>query len=113
MTKLKRVEEAMDRLGRDFLVQTEQDIHADDFQMMKFVFGHRNNVPHPAQLEILDCMAVHKTLTLGQLLSALRGDEVAQCELIPEVWRLVAIHKLTTDFRKILNHTAKISLPSV
>lgn len=111
--KLKRVEEAMKRLERDFLIQTEHDIHAEGFQMMNFVFSHRNNEPLPAQFEILDCMALHKSLTLGQLLNALRKDELAQCELIPEVWRLVAQHKLTADFREILNHAAKISLPSV
>jgi len=111
--KLKRVGEAMRRLDRDFMIQTEHDIHTSEFKMLKFVFGHRNNDVHPAQQEIMDCMSLHKQTTLGELLNALRTDILKQCALIPEVWRLVAMHKLTVNFNEVLNHTVKISLPSV
>jgi len=111
--KLERVGEAVRRLDRDFLVQTEHDVHADGFKMMKFVFSHRNNDPHPARQEIMDCMALHKSLTLGQLVAALRTNLVSQCEIVPEVWRLVAVQKLAVNYNEILNHAAKISLPSV
>lgn len=111
--KLKRVGEAMDPLDRDFLVQTEHDIRTEDFKMRKFVFSHRNNDPHPAQREILACMATHRCLTLEQLITTLREGRVKQYEIIPEVWRLVAIHRLSVNYGEILDLSAKISLPAV
>jgi hypothetical protein len=111
--KLNQVEKALIRLDYKFLIQTEDDVHAEGFNMMKFIFSHRNNDPHPAQQEIMDFMALYKVLTLGQLISALRTNVVEQSEIVPEVWRLVAIQKLAVNYSEILNHAAKISLPSV
>jgi hypothetical protein len=111
--KHQRVAATLDRQGRDFVVHTEHDVQTSDFRMMRFVFDHVNNDPHPASQEILGCLATHRSLSLEQLLNALRSDLLSQCALIPEVWRLVARHRLSVNFQESLDRSAKISLPSV
>jgi hypothetical protein len=99
---------AMNALGRDFIVQTEEDIYAPGFAMMKFVFEHRNNAAHPAQREILAYVKQHGSVNVGELIAALRAHRIAQLELIPEVWRLVAHHSIRVDFKKTLDLSAKL-----
>lgn len=111
--KFKLIGQAMGRRDQDFIVQTDRDIRTEAFKMRKFIFSHRNNDPHPAHREILDCMATHKCLTLQQLVTAMRSSPVKQYEIIPEVWRLVAIHRLTVNYDEILDLSAKIRLPAV
>lgn len=108
--KHKRVGLTLNGKGHDFSVQTEREIRTPDFRMMKFVFDHRNNDPHPGNQEIMTCMRTHKSLSLEALIKAVRSNLIEQCVLIPEVWRLVALGELKVDFHQNLDLTAKISL---
>jgi hypothetical protein len=113
VTKLKHVGREFDGLGFDFCVQTEKIIKAADLLMMRFVFDHGNLDPHPVSKQVMDCMRVHKTLSLEQLIKTLGLGTLAGYEIIPEVWRLVACRQLAVDFKEILNLSAKIHMPSV
>ncbi|HEY0967269.1 MAG TPA: TnsA endonuclease N-terminal domain-containing protein [Opitutaceae bacterium] len=108
--KHKRVALAFNEKGHDFSVQTEREIRTPDFRMMKFVFDHRNNDPHPANHEIMTCMRTHKSLSLEVLIKAVRSNLIEQYALIPEVWRLVALGELKVDFHQNLDLAAKITL---
>lgn len=99
---------AMNRLGRDFVVQTEKNIYGPGFAMKKFAFDHRNNEAHRAQPEILNHVRRHSGVSVGDLVAALRVERIPQLELVPEVWRLCALHLLRVDFEKCLNLTTKI-----
>lgn len=113
VTKLKHVGQAFDELGCDFSVQTEKIIKATDLLMMRFIFDHANLDPHPASKQVMDCMRVHKELSLEHLIKTLGFGTLAGYEIIPEVWRLVARRQLAVDFKEILNLSAKIHMPSV
>jgi len=96
------------RGGRDFILETDEDIYAPGFKMMKFVFGYRNNDPHKGDRQLLATVARNPGLTLERLVQAQSADRVEQAELIPAVWRLVALHQLKVDFQQILDRSAKI-----
>lgn len=113
VAKLKHVDRAMAGMGYEFAVQTERIIRAHDLRMMRFVFDHVNNDPHPASQTIMDCVKTHKCLSLDDLVKAIALDVIGSLELVPEVWRLVARRQLAVDFNEILNMSAKIRLPSV
>jgi hypothetical protein len=98
----------LNEMGHDFKVQTEDDVYEDGFAMMKFVFEHRNISAHPAQQEILTYLRQHAGVALGELIVALRDHRIAQLELIPEVWRLTALHCISVDFKKTLDRSAKL-----
>lgn len=111
--KLNRVEREMVGMGYDFTIQTERIIRTADMQMMRFVFDHVNNDPHPASRRIMDCVGTHKVLSLGDLIKAMGLDLIGGYEVVPEVWRLVSQRQLAVDFKETLNMAAKIRLPSV
>jgi len=113
VTTLKHVERAFVEIGYEFAIQTECDIRADGLQMMRFVFDHVNNDPHPASQRIMDCVRTHKILSLEELIKAMGLGLVGGYEVVPEVWRLVALRQLAVDFKETLNMSAKIRLPSV
>lgn len=99
--------------GKDFLVQTEDGINAPGLEMMRFVFGYRNNAPSEAEHDIMTVMRRHGDMALGDLLATVAGDNTyAQALVTPAVWRLVSVHQLRVDFAKNLDATAKISLPA-
>jgi hypothetical protein len=98
----------LDARNRDFLLQTEKHVHSAGFQMMRFVWDFRNNAPHAASEEILAQVRARPGISLAEALTALRIDRIARLQLIPEVWRLVATHRLRVDFTKILDQTAKL-----
>jgi len=98
---------------REFLIQTEEHIHCPGFQMMRFVWDYRNNDAHPASDEIISHVQAHPSVALGEMVAALRAERIARLELIPEVWRLVATHRLRVDFKKNLDQSAKLHPGSV
>ncbi|HVZ65079.1 MAG TPA: TnsA endonuclease N-terminal domain-containing protein [Lacunisphaera sp.] len=99
--------------GVEFLVYTEDQIHAPEFEMKRFVFGYRNNPPSAFDEDIMTVMRRHGTISLGDLLAVVAGTNTyAQALVTPAVWRLVSIHALRVDFTKILDATAKITLPA-
>ena len=109
--KLKIVGQTLNQSGYDFEIQTERIIRKPDLRMMRFIFDHINNDPHPATAQILDCMASHRSLQVGTLIKAVTTDTILGYQLIPEVWRLVARRELKVDFQENLDLAAKISLP--
>lgn len=111
--KLKHVGRAFDGMDCDFLIQTEADIRADGLPMMTFVFEHVNNPPHPASDRVMECVRVHKSISVADLIKAMGLNVLGGFEIIPEVWRLVAQRQLAVDFKETLNMAAKIRLPSV
>lgn len=99
--------------NRGFLIQTEEHVYSPGFSMMRFVWDHRNNDAHPASDEIITHIRAHPGVTLGVMLDALRAERIARLQLIPEVWRLVATHRLCVDFKKNLDQSAKLHPCSV
>lgn len=99
--------------NRDFLIQTEEHVYASGFPMMRFVWDHRNNDAHPASEEIITHVRTHPGVALGVMLADLRAERLARLQLIPEVWRLVATHRLHVDFKKNLDQSAKLHPGSV
>lgn len=100
--------------GQDFEVVTENEVYVPGFPMMRFIFDYLNNQPAEADQAILDLIRGYKALSLGEILSAICGnDRVARLQVATSVWRLVAAKLVTVDFNKILNETAKVSFPAV
>ncbi len=111
--KFKRVKAEFSLRGVDFLVLTEREILASDIEMMRFVFDHRNAAPMNVEGDILKVMQRHGELLLGDLISAVGGaNRYSQMLVAPAVWRLVSVHQLRVNFEKILDATAKISVPA-
>jgi hypothetical protein len=107
-TKHEAVGRAFDRYGHDFEVQTEDDVYAPGFEMMKFVYGYRNNQAHPASGEITASVVRNPGISLSELVKTLRCERLAQLELVAEVWRLVAVRELATDFLKVFDDSTKL-----
>jgi hypothetical protein len=99
--------------GHDFAVQTEADIYHPGFDTKKFLFEHRNHPPHLADPEILAAIRRAPGISLCDLIASLRINRIAQLELIPAVWRLVTLHKISVDFQTLPNLTTKLTLASV
>lgn len=111
--KFERVKSEFSRRGADFLVLTEKEILAPDIEMMRFVFDHRNAEPLTVEGDILTVVRRHGEVLLGDLLAAVAGERsYVQALAAPAVWRLVSTHQLRVDFEKILDATAKISVPA-
>ena len=109
--KLKHVGQTLNQTGYDFEIQTERMIRKPDLRMMRFVFDHINNDPHPATVQILECVATHGSLRVESLIKSVTTDTILGYQLIPEIWRLVARRELRVDFQENLDLSAKISLP--
>jgi hypothetical protein len=102
------VEAELNRRGYDFRLQTEENVYTPEFSMMKFVYGYRNDDPHPDEPQILACVASQGGLSLAALVQGISSSRARQAELIPAVWRLVALHRLSVDFSQVLDLSAKI-----
>lgn len=99
--------------NRDFLPQTELDVRSEDFPMMRFVWDYRNITPSPASDEIIDCVKSNPGISVAEVGTVLRLDRLARLQLIPEIWRLVAVHRLRVDFKKTLDQSAKLQVGAV
>lgn len=106
--KHEAVGRAFDRYGHDFEVQTEDDVYAPGFEMMKFVYGYRNNQAHAASREITTRVVRNPGISIEELVKTLRCERMAQLELVAEVWRLVAVRELTSDFLKVFDNATKL-----
>jgi hypothetical protein len=102
------VEEELNQQGFDFLLQTESDVHASGFKMMKFVFGYRNNDPNLADEDLLKRIGREPGICLRELVQGMSPLRGKQLELVAAIWRLVALHQARVDFSKILDLSAKI-----
>ena len=107
--KFELVEAVFRRQGLAFDVLTEADVYTSEFAGKRFIFEHRNSDPHFAKDELLWVAARRGELRLGELVSAVRTEEVARLSLIPEVWRLVSIGALRVNFTRVLNMDTAIS----
>lgn len=106
------VRAAFGKEGKAFLVHTEDQILAPGIEMMRFVFGYRNNEPSAVEQDILTVVRRHGEIALGVLLATVAGDNTyAQALVTPAVWRLVSVHQLRVDFTRNLDSTAKITVP--
>lgn len=100
------------RRGIDFRVIVETEIHTSAFPMKRFVFDYINNSPHADEPKVLMVLRRHGMLRLEQVLFAVCGSSrVAQVQLAPAVWRLVATGKILVDFKENLDLAAKLQAP--
>lgn len=88
---------ALDASGYDYKILHECDV-TRDLAMKEFVCGYLNNPASPGEENLLNIVRAHGKISLGRLLAAGTADEIEQLELVPLVWRLVALKRAFIDF---------------
>jgi TnsA endonuclease-like protein len=95
--------------GQDYTYFTEKDIRGVYLENVKFLyhFAHTPQNLDEVQMMIKGINVAGALLTVNELLAKLTPDKKRQMELLPSIWHLVCIKKISTDLdNKELNMKA-------
>ncbi|MFA5262336.1 MAG: hypothetical protein WC378_00820 [Opitutaceae bacterium] len=106
--KLNHLKGEFDRLGQDFVVETEDDVYTAELAEKRFVFRYHNESPSAFDDEITALVRRFGALPIEKIIGHFYTSRSDQLVLLPSVWRLVAHKELFVDFRRKLDSSTVI-----
>lgn len=89
--------------GWEFEVWTEEHINGkllDNSDFLRIFVQHPTNTS--LQSRLLDALSTMRKTTIAKLLSHVAADNDEHSLLIPQLWQLIALRKIHTDWRKLI-----------